>query len=285
MTIGEELRVVPAWQELGHRAGRPAARPKVVVDAVAKRFRRRGGGDIVALDRMDLTIADGQFCCLVGPSGCGKSTLLRILASLDDPSDGAATIYQDDDRRPLAAVVFQEQSVLPWMTVERNVAYGLAVQRVPKERRERQIDYYLTATGLDAFRHQMPYQLSGGMRQRVSVARAFATDAEILLMDEPFGALDEQTRMLMQEELLRLWEQHQKTVLFITHSIDEALVLADRIVVMSARPGRVIADIDVPFERPRAALDIRTDPRHAQLTADIWQLLRGEVVRAGEEVA
>jgi NitT/TauT family transport system ATP-binding protein len=170
-------------------------------------------------------------------------------------------------------MVFQEASVLPWLTVEQNVGFPLSIRHVPRAERRERVDALLELTGLADFRTALPQQLSGGMRQRVAVARALVDDRDILLMDEPFGALDEQTRLVLQQELLRIWEASRKTVVFITHSVDEALTLADRVLVMSPRPGRIIADLAVPFERPREVVALRRDRRFWDLTYDVWRLL------------
>jgi NitT/TauT family transport system ATP-binding protein len=181
-------------------------------------------------------------------------------------------------------MVFQEDSVFPWMTVEANIGYGLRIQGVPASVRTRTVNGYLEKVGLTRFARAYPFQLSGGMKKRVGVARAFAADPEVLLMDEPFGELDEQTRVLLQAELIKIWEETRKTVVFITHSIDEAAVLADRILLMTASPGRVKAIVDVPFPRPRQAYEMRSDPAYGRLTRHLWGLLREEVLKAKEEV-
>lgn len=251
---------------------------KIVIGGVRKEFRTRRGV-ITAIDNLSLSVKEGEFCIIVGPSGCGKTTLLRILAGLEEPSAGEIRFNRAQGDRPLNSMVFQEQSVFPWMTVRQNVAYGLTLRRVNPRERDAIVSHYLRMVGLDAFADLYPHQLSGGMKQRVSVARAFANDPEILLMDEPFAALDEQTRALLQEELLRIWEATGKTVVFVTHSIDEAIVLGDRVVVMSARPGRVKRILDVEIGRPRRAYELRASPAYTGLVTEIWGLLREEVVR------
>ncbi|ADU50607.1 ABC transporter related protein [Thermaerobacter marianensis DSM 12885] len=235
---------------------------------------------IAALDGIDLEVAEGEFVCLVGPSGCGKTTLLRILAGLEKPTAGTIEVAGSDPARPLQAMVFQEQSVFPWMTVRRNIGYGLALRRVPRAERERIVDHYLDLVGLTPFADAYPHQLSGGMKQRVSVARAFAVDPEILLMDEPFAALDEQNKLLLAEELLRLWEANRKTVLYVTHSIDEAIHLADRIVVFTASPGRIKAEVPVAIPRHRDLDTLRGHPAYAAAYQRVWQALRDEVLAA-----
>jgi NitT/TauT family transport system ATP-binding protein len=259
-------------------AGRPAG---VTVDlrGIGRSFLGADGA-VPALRDVDLSVAPGEFCVIVGPSGCGKTTLLRIVAGLEEASVGSAALRRSDGRTPTNAMVFQGTSVFPWLSVRDNVAYGLKLRGVGRRARTRRADELLAVVGLARFATAYPHQLSEGMRQRVAIARALAVDPDLLLMDEPFGALDEQTRFLMQEELLQIWENTGKTVLFVTHSIDEALVLADRIVVMSAHPGTVKAVIPVPFPRPRALTDVRSDPAFAPLFAEVWGLLKDEVLAA-----
>jgi len=250
----------------------PARPDKIAIRALSKRFHSQAM-DVVALDRFDLTIAEGEFICIVGPSGCGKTTLLRILAGLEQPTAGTVDIIRRELRRPLTSMIFQETSIFPWLSVRDNVAYGLDMRGVARSARQRTVDHFLELTGLARFADAFPHQLSGGMKQRVSVARAFANDPEILLMDEPFAALDEQTKIILQQELLKLWSETRKTVIFITHSIDEALVLADRIIVVSGRPGALKADIPVRFERPRQVQDLKASPAFGRQWREIWSLL------------
>ena len=259
--------------------GAAASAPKIRIEGLSKVFPARDGR-VVALRDVDLSIPVGQFCCIVGPSGCGKTTLLRILAGLETHTTGRLELVHQDQRRPLNAMVFQEQSIFPWMTVEDNVAYGLRMRGVPGRERRDVVAYYVDKVGLAPFRRAYPHQLSGGMKQRVSVARAFANDPEILLMDEPFAALDEQNKLLLQEELLKIWEESKKTVVFITHSIDEALVLGDRVLVMTARPGTLKADMAVRFARPRGVFELRATPEFGELSYTVWSQLRDEVLRA-----
>lgn len=235
---------------------------------------------IIALKDISLSIGDGEFFCIVGPSGCGKTTLLRILAGLETASSGVATIKSAQNDRPINSMVFQEQSVFPWMTVLDNVGYGLRMRGVPKRARNTIAEHYINMIGLSKFIHAYPSQLSGGMKQRVSVARAFANDPEVLLMDEPFGALDEQNRIILQQELLRIWEGTQKTTVFITHSIDEALCLGDRVLVMTANPGMIKTIIDVDLPRPRDISNIRTSLHYNTLYQSIWLILRDEVLNS-----
>lgn len=237
-------------------------------------------GPFVALDALSLDIPAGCFFMIVGPSGCGKTTLLRILAGLDTHTGGTIEIGAPAGDRPSNSMIFQGDSLFPWMTVWDNAAYGLKMRRLPKSEIKDRVGHYLNRTGLSRFADLYPHQLSGGMRQRVSIARAFANDPDILLMDEPFSALDEQNKLLLQEELLKIWEETRKTVLFITHSVDEAVTLGDRIMVMTAHPGRAKADLIVPFERPRQVLELRARPEYGEFVFNIWSYLREEVHRA-----
>lgn len=235
-------------------------------------------GQIIALKDISLTIREGEFFCIVGPSGCGKTTLLRILAGLEDASSGDITIQSTNKDRPVNSMVFQEQSIFPWMTVLDNVSYGLRMRGVPKKIRNELAEHYIAMIGLNKFTHAYPSQLSGGMKQRVSVARALANDPEVLLMDEPFGALDEQNRLILQQELLRIWEGMKKTTVFITHSIDEALCLGDRIMIMTAHPGTIKTIMDIDLPRPRDIAAIRTSLHYNELFQTIWLTLRDEVL-------
>ncbi|TWH49313.1 ABC transporter ATP-binding protein [Sporomusa sp. KB1] len=236
-------------------------------------------GQVTALTDINISIGDGEFFSIVGPSGCGKTTLLRILAGLDTASSGTVTIKVTTDDRPINSMVFQEQSIFPWLTVMDNVAYGLKLRGISKKERYQIAEKYIRMIGLTKFAKAYPHQLSGGMKQRVSVARAFANDPEILLMDEPFGALDEQNRILLQQELLRIWDVSKKTTVFITHSIDEALCLSDRILIMTAHPGTVKSIVNVDLPRPRDIAAIRTTMRYNELFQSIWLTLREEVLK------
>ena len=251
----------------------------IVLTNIKKIF-TTGKRQITALTDINISIGDGEFFSIVGPSGCGKTTLLRILAGLDTASCGTVDIQITADNRPVNSMVFQEQSVFPWLTVIDNVAYGLKLRGIPKKERYEIAEKYLRMIGLSKFARVYPHQLSGGMKQRVSVARAFANDPEILLMDEPFGSLDEQNRILLQQELLRIWELSQKTTVFITHSIDEALCLSDRILIMTAHPGTVKTIVDVDLPRPRDIASIRTTLRYNELFQLIWLSLSEEVLKA-----
>jgi NitT/TauT family transport system ATP-binding protein len=252
---------------------------KIRLHQLTKSF-ETAGGTVTALDNVSLDIPTGCFFMIVGPSGCGKTTLLRILANLEAPTSGTVEIASPAEFRPGNSMVFQGDSLFPWMTVFDNAAYGLALRHVPKAEIRETVDYYLSRTGLTRFANAYPHQLSGGMRQRVSIVRAFANDPDILLMDEPFSALDEQNKLLLQEELLRIWDETRKTVLFITHSVDEAATLGDRIMIMTAQPGCTKQIVDVPFARPRSVLELRARPEYGEFVYSIWGQLRDEVERA-----
>ncbi len=252
---------------------------KIRISNLSKVFQTRRG-PFVALDNVSIDIPVGCFFTIVGPSGCGKTTLLRILGGLEAPSSGSFEIVHAGTDRPQNSMVFQGDSLFPWMTVWQNAAYGLAMRHRPAAEIQEIVGHYLARTGLTHFADTYPHQLSGGMRQRVSIARAFANDPDILLMDEPFSALDEQNKLLLQHELLRIWEETRKTVLFITHSVDEAVTLGDRVMVMSAHPGKAKMILDVPFERPRDVLELRAHQEYGELVYKIWGELRGEVLRA-----
>ena len=242
---------------------------------VTRTFRARPA-PVTALDGFSLDIRPGEFVCIVGPSGCGKSTFMRLVAGLLRPSSGRIELSQFRPERPLCATVFQDYSVFPWRTVEGNVRFGLECLGVDHRTATERARHWISRVGLAGFESAYPAALSGGMKQRVALARALVVDSEVLLMDEPFAALDAQLRMLLQEELLRIWEQDRRTVVFITHSLDEAILLGDRVVLMTARPGRLKADIPVPFGRPRTA-DVRGSSEFAALEQRIWEALREEV--------
>ena len=265
----------------GRRSSGP---PKIELHQIRKQFIVRKQ-IVEAVQQTNVEIPDGQFACLVGPSGCGKTTLLRIVAGLETPTSGTIEVARSGGNRPVNSMIFQQESLFPWKTVWENVEFALKMRGIDRaERRDRTQDW-LSKVGLLRFAAAYPYQLSGGMKQRVSIARAFALDPEILLMDEPFAALDQQTKLLLQEELIRLWSDTGKTVIFVTHNIDEAVVLGDRVIVMTAHPGHIKDEVMVDLPRPRDPMGIRTDPRYVELTQEIWQLLRNEVLlaRAQEE--
>jgi NitT/TauT family transport system ATP-binding protein len=249
---------------------------KIEVNQLTKVFYKRNES-VTAIKDVSLSIKDGEFVCILGPSGCGKTTLLRILADLETPSTGDYHIHQSNEDRPLQSMVFQEQGVIPWLTVEKNVAFGLKMRKVPKKQIKERTEYYLNKVGLDKFAKLYPKELSGGMKQRVSIARAFANDPEILLMDEPFAALDEQNKFILQEELLSIWEDTKKTVIFITHSIDEAMLLSDRILLMSSQPGRIVKEKKIDLPRPRTMEQMRANEEMAKEFVEIWKHLQTEV--------
>jgi NitT/TauT family transport system ATP-binding protein len=237
---------------------------------------------IPALANMNLTVSDGEFVALLGPSGCGKSSLLRIVAELLRPTAGSVQIHSSTDPRngrPKTALVFQEYALFPWRTVLDNVVFSLEMRGVPRDERLAQAKDVLGRVGLESFSTAYPHQLSGGMRQRVGIARALAAQPEVLLMDEPFGALDAQTRTVLQEELLRVWESERKTVLYVTHSIDEAVYMSDRVVLLTARPGRIKAEYSVELPRPRS-MEMRAWNVYTKLSFEIWGALRDEVETA-----
>jgi NitT/TauT family transport system ATP-binding protein len=264
----------------------PAAerQPAVAPPAIRIRDLHKNFGQLSAIDGVSLDIGRGEFFMIVGPSGCGKTTLLRILAGLESATSGTIEIdIPAGSERPENAMVFQGESIFPWMNVWNNAAYGLRMRNAPASLIKERVGHYLDRTGLARFADYYPHQLSGGMKQRVSIARAFANDPEILLMDEPFSALDAQNKLLLQEELLRIWDEQKKTVVFITHSVDEAVYLGDRIMVMTAQPGRVKCFVGVPLPRPRAIIELQKAPEFGELIHRIWSELRDEVQRAREQ--
>jgi len=252
--------------------------PKVAFSCtgLSKEFSTREN-NLSALQDLTFSVSQGKFVCVVGPSGCGKSTLLRIIAGLIPLTSGRVQFARMDTARPHTAMVFQSQGLFPWMNVLDNVAFGLEMQGVNKDTRYKQAREFLDKVGLKNFQDVFPHTLSGGMRQRVAILRAFLADPELLLMDEPFGMLDSQTRIVMQEELLNIWQERRHTVVYITHDIEEAIFLGDRILVMSGRPGKIMADIEIDFPRPRERnymLGKTTDIR-----LHIWNMLHDEVAR------
>ena len=243
-------------------------------------IRRRDSSTLLALESFSLSVAEGEFVSVVGPSGCGKTSFLKILAGLLAPTGGEIKV---DGRvvtgpAPDRAMVFQDSSLFPWYTVAQNVAYGLSCQGVPKREAAERVAPLIEMVGLRGFDRHYPHELSGGMQQRVNLARALAVDPVLLLMDEPFASLDAQTREIMQAELLRIWQETGKTVVFITHQINEAIFLSDRVVVMSARPGRMLADIAIELPRPRD-LHVKHSQEFVRYEGQIWGLLEDEVRR------
>jgi len=242
----------------------------IAVEHLSKRYT----SGTLALSDVNLEIGEGEFVSVVGPSGCGKSTLLRIMAELDTPTEGRVLTVGGATSGLPSAVVFQEQSLFPWMRVAENVAFAFDSLGLPKSEVAQRVDKELALVGLSNFANAYPHELSGGMKQRAAVARAFAVDPPVLYMDEPFGALDEQTRVALAGELMALWERTRKTVVFITHGIEEAVTLADRVVVLSAHPGTVKAIVPIDFPRPRDAIALRGDPKFGECVVRIWDLLR-----------
>jgi len=264
-----------------------SATPAIELINVNRRFLSPDGKSFTTLRDFNMSVARGEFVALVGPTGCGKSTTLNLITGLGRPSSGEVRVMG----KPVAGIdprigfVFQSDALFPWRSVVDNVVAGpLFRGRSRKEAYEAAHDW-LGRVGLAKFENHYPHQLSGGMRQRVSIARAFANDPEILLMDEPFSALDAQNKLLLQEELLRIWEEHKKTVVFITHSVDEAVLLGDRIMVMTAQPGKVKALVEVPLPRPRDVMELQKTPAYGELIHRIWSSLRDEVQRARQQEA
>jgi NitT/TauT family transport system ATP-binding protein len=252
---------------------------KLSIDHLSKRYWfEREDREVLAVSDVSLEVEDGEFLAIVGPSGCGKTTLLNIVAGLLPYEEGTVSIDGKRVNGPGVdrAVVFQHSSLLPWRTIAGNIRYGMEMQRRFDEATMRQrADHFVKMVGLDGFEKHFPNELSGGMQQRVNLARALAADPKVLLMDEPFAALDAQTREFMQAELLKIWSQDRKTVLFITHQINEAVYLADRVAVMSARPGRLKGVFKIPFGRPRT-LSLKRDPQFLEIEDSIWQLIEEE---------
>jgi ABC-type nitrate/sulfonate/bicarbonate transport system ATPase subunit len=256
---------------------------KLKIDQVTRIFpARQGNAPTRALEPTDLSVGNNDFVTILGPSGCGKSTLLRIIAGLDRPTSGRVILDGLEVSGPGAdrGMVFQSYTLFPWLTVRENIAFGLRERGVSEVERGKTADGFIHRVGLSGFEDYWPKQLSGGMQQRTAIARALANDPKILLLDEPFGALDNQTRALMQEMLLGIWERDQKTVLFVTHDIEEAIFLASRVVVMTARPGRIKADVTIDLPHPRH-YTIKTSPEFSAFKARLTEEIRAEVVLAG----
>ena len=243
---------------------------KISVRGIHKTFPLKDT-EFVALDHVDLDIADNEFVTVVGPSGCGKSTLMNILAGLEEPTSGEALV---DGREvsgpgPERGVIFQQYALFPWLSVRKNVEFGLKVAGMPKAERRERAEHFIRMVGLEQFADALPKMLSGGMKQRCAIARAYAVNPSILLMDEPFGALDALTRVKLQEQLLQTWSREKRTVMFITHDVDEAVFLANRVIVMAARPGRIYEVIDVDLPYPRTE-DVRLSPEFGELRNRVW---------------
>ena len=258
-----------------------AASPKLRIDNVALRFTSRRGVPVTALENISLDVEDKEFSVIVGPSGCGKTSLLRLVAGLIEPTEGAISL---DDTRISGpgrdrGMVFQSYTLFPWLTVQDNVEFGLRIAGIPAAQRRETARRFIAQVGLNGFERLYPKQLSGGMMQRVALARALANDPAILLMDEPFGALDSQTRSLMQELLLDIWQASHKTVLFITHDIDESILLGDRVYVMTARPGRIKEMVQIELPRPRT-VDMLTSDAFMAIKRRIMHLIHDEAMRS-----
>jgi NitT/TauT family transport system ATP-binding protein len=256
-----------------------ASRGEVVADVmISIEGASKVFGDVVAFENFDLEVYEREALCIVGPSGCGKTTLLRCIDGLIPLSAGRIRIRDEvvTKAHPNVALVFQHFGLFPWMTVESNVAYGLKVSGVAKEERMRRAARYIDLVGLGGFQKKYPYQLSGGMQQRVGLARALTMEPEVLLMDEPFASVDAQTREILQEQLLQIWETERRTMVFITHSIEEAILMGDRVAVLSTRPGKVKEIIEIPFSHPRDISEIFGDERFAELRNRVWNKLRDE---------
>jgi NitT/TauT family transport system ATP-binding protein len=246
--------------------------PMIRVEQASKRF----ANGVQVLDGLDLDVREGETLCILGPSGCGKTTLLRALHGLIPLDSGRIQVAGETVTRPRrdVAMVFQHFGLFPWKTTVRNVAYGVELAGAPEAERRERVARYIEMVGLRGCERMYPYQLSGGMRQRVGLARALALEPRVLLMDEPFGALDAQTREQLQDELLRIWQHVPRTMVFITHSIEEAIALGDRVVVLSPRPGRIRDIVDVPIPRPRTVEQVIEHPAFVELRERCWRLLR-----------
>ncbi|HEV8226533.1 MAG TPA: ABC transporter ATP-binding protein [Methylomirabilota bacterium] len=258
--------------------------PTLSIEELSRTFPGvRGGAPTRAIEPTSLRVADRDFLCLLGPSGCGKSTLLRMVAGLDRPTTGRVLLDGEPVAGPGAdrGMVFQSYTLFPWLTVEENIGFGLREQGVRREERRRVAAHFIERVGLRGFERHYPRMLSGGMQQRTALARALANDPKVLLLDEPFGALDNQTRALMQELLLGIWEADRKTVLFVTHDIDEAIFMANRVAVMTARPGRIKSDIAIDLPHPRH-YTVKTSPEFSAYKARLTEEIRVESIRAAE---
>ena len=254
----------------------------LAIDNVSRTFPGvRGGSPTQALQPTSIVVADNDFITILGPSGCGKSTLLRIVAGLDTPTTGEVRLDGQAVKGPGAdrGMVFQSYTLFPWLTVQQNICFGLREKSMPGAQQQEIAAHYVDKVGLRGFEHHYPKMLSGGMQQRTAIARALANAPRILLLDEPFGALDNQTRSLMQELLLSIWEAERKTVLFVTHDIEEAIFMANRVLVMSARPGRIKAEVQVPLAHPRH-YTIKTSPDFSALKAELTEQIRVEAIKS-----
>ncbi|HEX3179438.1 MAG TPA: ABC transporter ATP-binding protein [Methylomirabilota bacterium] len=256
---------------------------RVILENVSKTYVDRRGRAVPALDAIDLVVESQELLAVLGPSGCGKSTLLNMIAGLLAPTRGAIWLDGElPEGRAATAMVFQEFALFPWRTVRGNVEFGLEERGVPAAARARRAQAFIELTGLDGFESKYPHQLSGGMRQRAGIARALAVEPAVLLMDEPFSALDAQTRQLMQEELLAIWSRTRQTVVYVTHNIHEAVYMADRVIVLSRRPGRVLAEVKIDLDRPRTERTM-AEPAFVTAVERIWALIREQAAAALRE--
>lgn len=251
--------------------------PKIQVKSLAKRFRLQGGAELSVLENISIEVHRNQFICLLGKSGCGKSTLMRIIGGLTKPSEGQVFIDGVESYKPSnqKTIVFQQDAVFPWMSVERNIEFGLKVRGISAQKRRQVVRHYMHLVGLEEFGAALPKELSGGMRKRVDIARAYASSVDVLLMDEPFGGLDAITKVDMQEALLDLWQREQKTVIFVTHDLEEAAFLADRILIMGDRGEGIKEDVIVALPRPRSS-EVRLSDHFNEIKGQLRQSLRGE---------
>lgn len=264
----------------GRAAGRGADAAVIDVESVSKLFRTPTEGTIGALEDISLTVSSSEFVTVVGPSGCGKSTLLKLVAGFSAPSAGRI-LFQGEEVRGLntkVGYVPQESKLFPWLTVEENVGFGLDSKHYSRQDRERQVSYFIHLAGLAGFEKYYPAQLSGGMSKRASIVRALAYEPPVILMDEPFGPLDAQTRMVLQDELLKIWEQKRQTIIFVTHDLVEAVALADRVVVMTHRPGKIKDVINVTMARPRNIFEIHRQQGFEEAYGRLWNIFRHELM-------
>ena len=252
--------------------------PMISIQGVSKHF-----GEFQALQHVDLEVAKGEFVVLLGASGCGKSTLLNLITGFDRPTGGRIIVNGREVNKvdPHCGMVFQQYALFPWLSVKENVGFGLKMRGMGRAERDKVAQRFIEMVGLKGFEDKFPNALSGGMRQRVSIARVLANDPDVILLDEPFAALDAMTRQVLQDELLRIYEQSGKTIVFITHSIDEALLLSTRMLIMSARPGRIVTDLHNDLPMPRTA-EVQLSPRYNELKSQIWETVQAEVMRSLE---
>ena len=270
---------MPDLAQAPSSSARSQAGAVIHVERVSKFFQTPSQGNLGALLNIDLDIRHGEFVTVVGPSGCGKSTLIKLIAGFFPPSSGRI-LFQGDEVRGLntrVGYVPQESKLFPWLTVEENVGFGLDSKRFARPERERQINNYIKLAGLTGFEKYYPAQLSGGMSKRASIVRALAYEPPVILMDEPFGPLDAQTRMVLQDELLKIWEQKRQTIVFVTHDLVEAIALADRVVVMTHRPGKIKDMIEVPMARPRNIFEIHRQEGFDEAYGRLWNIFRHEL--------